>query len=61
MPLAPTVDAESLPRLGEEISAVEDEGVDAAPIPHAGDSKRKTPGSRALAASRARRRPEPRG
>ena len=31
-----TVDAESLPRLGEEISSVEEQGVDATPVPHGG-------------------------
>lgn len=34
-----TVDAESLPRLGEEIGAVEDEGVDADPVPHSSVDK----------------------
>jgi hypothetical protein len=34
------VEVESLPRLGEEISAVEEQGVDAEPVPHSAGSKR---------------------
>jgi predicted PurR-regulated permease PerM len=41
-----TVDAESLPRLGEEISAVEAEGVEPEPVPHSAGAKRKVVSSK---------------
>ena len=41
-----TVDAESLPRLGEEIEAVENEGVEPEPVPHFVGTSRAGPAAR---------------
>ena len=34
-----TVDADSLPRLGEEISSVEEQGVEGTPVPHGAEKQ----------------------
>jgi predicted PurR-regulated permease PerM len=41
------VEVESLPRLGEEISSVEEQGVDVEPVPHSAGSKRSSAPRRA--------------